>query len=161
VEGDFALTVKVSGDFKPRPPSTSPGSFPYVAGGLLLWSDSENFVRLERAALLRDGQIVPHIAFLKQEAGEGKPVDYLAPFEGNDCYLRLERKDDRILGAVSINGTDWKQLNSTGSLGPGKLKVGLLAISTSSDPFSLKLDQLELKTKGAQAKQAFPEKTRP
>ncbi len=179
VDGDFVLTVKVSGDFKPRPPTTSLLSVPYLGGGILLWSDSDNFIRLERATLVRDGQVVPHIAFLKQEGGEGKPVDYVMPFEENDCYLRLERKEGQILGAVSGDGADWKQLNPTGTLGKpeasaimpdymrtdtvwsSKLKVGLLAISTSSDPFSVKFEQIELKTMGAQSEQALPEKAGP
>ena len=56
VEGDFVLTVKVAGELKPGPKSTNPKGIPYLGTGLLIWSDSANFIRLERAALLRRGR---------------------------------------------------------------------------------------------------------
>lgn len=34
---------------------------------------------------------------------------------------------------------------------PAKLKVGLMAISTSNDPFSVQFTQYDLKTKGAKS----------
>jgi hypothetical protein len=61
----------------------------------------------------------------------------------------LERKGSRILGAISRDGAAWKQLKPIDTVWPSKLRVGLLAISTSSDPFSVKFEQCDLKTKGS------------
>src|SRR5947208_110569 len=48
IEGDFALEVKVSGDFKPTDRSTLEGGRSFNGAGLLLWQDEKNFLRLER-----------------------------------------------------------------------------------------------------------------
>jgi regulation of enolase protein 1 (concanavalin A-like superfamily) len=151
VDGDFVLTMKVVGDFKPGAQSTNPKGVPYLAAGLLLWSDSDNFIRLERAALRRRDKIFPHVAFLEQEGGYGGAV-HNEQFKEGDCYLRLERKGSRIRGASSSNGTTWKQLKPIDTVWPSKLKVGLIAISTSSEPFSVKFEQFDLKRKGVQPK---------
>jgi regulation of enolase protein 1 (concanavalin A-like superfamily) len=174
VDGDFVLTVKVSGDFMPRLPTTRgvlAGA--YLGAGILLWSDSDHFIRLERVGTLHDGRIGTGINFFKHDDGDTRGIDGEALKEG-DCYLRLERKGGRFLGAFSNGGAFWKQLravdtdslrNLQGSSGaasglppylrtdyvwPKKLKVGLTAISTSSAPFSVKFEQFDLKTKGAQ-----------
>ncbi|HEY7311197.1 MAG TPA: trypsin-like peptidase domain-containing protein [Gemmataceae bacterium] len=147
VDGDFVLTVKVGGAFKPGPKSTNPKSVPYLAGGILIWSDSDNFIRLERAAMRRANRILPHVAFLEQEGGYGGAVHNEA-FKDGDCYLRLERKGSRIFGAISDNGAAWKQLKPIDTVWPSKLKVGLMAISTSSEPFAVKFEQFDLKAKG-------------
>lgn len=171
VDSDFVLTVKVSGDFMPRLPTTRmvlPGS--YLGAGILLWSDPNHFIRLERVAALSDGQLLTGIKCFKQDDGYSRLIDDAALKEG-DCYLRLERKGGRFLGAFSNGGAVWKQLrtidtdllrNLQGSSGaasgippylrtdyvwPKKLKVGLTAISTSSAPFSVKFEQFNLKTK--------------
>ncbi|HEY7328841.1 MAG TPA: DUF1349 domain-containing protein [Gemmataceae bacterium] len=162
VDGDFVLTVKVRGDFKPHPPSTSVWTLPYLGAGILIWSDSENFIRLERAAVVQDGRIHTYISLDKCEYGHGRQAGSEAIAEG-DCYLRLERKGSQILGAFSGDGATWKQLKSidtvspsklnipsyirTDNVWPNKLRVGLAAISTSSDPFSVKFEQFDLKTK--------------
>ncbi len=148
VDGDFVLTVKVGGDFKPGARSTNPKAVPYLAGGILLWSDSDNFIRLERAAMRRGGRINATVAFEEWEGGYSGAV-HNELFREGDCYLRLERRGSRILGAISSDGTAWKPLKPIDTVWPTKLKVGLMAISTSSDPFSVLFAQFDLKTKGS------------
>ncbi|HZY86118.1 MAG TPA: DUF1349 domain-containing protein, partial [Gemmataceae bacterium] len=147
VDGDFVLTVKVSGDFQPGPRSTHPQRVPYIAAGILIWSDSDNFIRLERAALRRGPRVVPHVAFLEQEGGYGGAV-HNELFREGACSLRLERRGSRIHGAISADGKTWKQLKPIDTVWPSKLKVGLVAISTSSDPLAVKFEEFELKAKG-------------
>jgi regulation of enolase protein 1 (concanavalin A-like superfamily) len=144
VDGDFVLAVKVSGELKPGPKSTNPKGVPYLAAGLLIWSDSGNFIRLERAALLRQGKIVPHIAFLEQEGGYGGAVHNEGFTGAGDCYLRLERKGSRIHGAASSDGASWKQLRPIDTVWQTKLRVGLAVISTSSEPFAVKFEEFGL-----------------
>src|SRR5271166_3303924 len=127
VDGDFVATVKVAGDFKPGPKSTNPKSVPYLAGGILIWSDSDNFIRLERAAMLRQGKIIPHVAFLEQEGGYGGAA-HNEGFKEGACYLRLERKGSRIMGSMSSDGTTWKELKPIDTVWPARLKVGLAAV---------------------------------
>jgi regulation of enolase protein 1 (concanavalin A-like superfamily) len=149
VDGDFAMTVKISGDFKPGPKSTSPRSVPYLAGGILIWSDSDNYIRLERAAMRRGDRIIPHVAFLELEGGYSGAV-HNELFKEGDCFLRMERKGNQIFGAVSNDGAHWKPLKPIDTVWPNKLKVGLMAISTSGEPFSVKFDQFDLKARKSQ-----------
>jgi regulation of enolase protein 1 (concanavalin A-like superfamily) len=147
VEEDFVLTVKVAGELKPGPKSTNPKGIPYLGTGLLIWSDSANFIRLERAALLRAGKVVPQVAFLEQEGGYGGAVHNESFPAGGDCYLRLERKGSRIHGAASSDGSTWKQLKPIDTVWQSKLRVGLSVISTSSEPFTVKFEDFGLQTK--------------
>ncbi len=144
VDGDFAITVKVVGDFKPGPKSTNPKGVPYLAAGILIWSDSENFIRLERASMLKANKIIPHVAFLEQEGGYSGAVHNVG-FKDGPCYLRLERKGSRVFGYISSDGTTWNALKPIDTIWPSKLKVGLQAISTSSEPFSVRFEEFTRK----------------
>jgi regulation of enolase protein 1 (concanavalin A-like superfamily) len=147
VEGDFVLTVKVGGDFRPGLESTSPWNVPYLGAGLLVWSDSENFIRLERVAMVKGGGVLPHVASLAQVGGtSGAP--YGAPLPEGGCYLRVERVGGRVVSAFSGDGTAWKQFKPRDVAWPGKLKVGVVAISTSSRPFRAQFEELDLKAGG-------------
>ncbi len=148
VEGDFVMTVKVAGEFKPGPKSTNPKSAPYHGAGILLWSDSDNNIRFERLAFLKQGKIVTGVAFQEREGGYNGAL-HNETFKAGDCYLRLERKGSRIFGAISSDGTAWKQLKPIDTVWPAKLKVGLTAVTTSSEPFSVKFEEFDLKTKNA------------
>ena len=48
VEGDFSITVKVAGEFKPNGKPQNPKSVPSNGGGIIVWNNSDNFIRLER-----------------------------------------------------------------------------------------------------------------
>lgn len=146
VDGDFVLTVKVNGDFKPGTRSTNPKSVPYVSGGILLWSDSANFIRLERGTMRRGNRINNIVTFEEWEGGYSGAV-HNEGFRPGDCYLRLERRGSRIFGAISSDGKNWKGVKPIDTVWPSKLKVGLMAISTSNDPFSVQFTQFDLKAK--------------
>jgi len=94
----------------------------------------------------RGARIIPTVAFEEWEGGYAGAV-HNELFKEGDGYLRLERKGSRILGAISSDGAIWKQLKPIDTVWPSKLRVGLMAISTSSDPFSVKFEQFDLKTK--------------
>ncbi len=146
VEGDFVLKVKVDGEFKPGGKSTNPRSIPYNGAGIIIWSDSDNFIRLERGALLRKGTIGASVAFEEREGGYRGAVHNIAAQPG-PVYLRLERKGSRISGAVSFNGSTWRALKPIDTVWPAKLKVGLSAISSSGEPFAVQFTDYSLESK--------------
>ena len=148
VDGDFTLTVKVGGEFKAGGKSTNPNprGAAYNGAGILVWSDSDNFIRLERGAFVRSGKVVNTVAFEEREGGYRGAVHNEVGREG-DCYLRMERKGSRISGAVSYDGTTWSKLKPIDTVWPTKLKVGLLAINTSSEPFTPAFDEFSLEAK--------------
>ena len=89
VNGDFVATVKVGGKIEPRGECTRPGGFPYQGAGLLLWNDPGNYVRLERAAILREGKLVPYVNF--EQRSKSLPSGGGRPFPNTPFYLRLAR----------------------------------------------------------------------
>ena len=87
VEGDFVITVKVVGEFRPGGKSTNPKTVPFNGAGILVWSDPDNYIRLERAAVNRRGKINTYVNFEE--------------FEGGSQRRRPQRGDEggRLLGA--------------------------------------------------------------
>jgi hypothetical protein len=69
VDGDFSITVKVTGDFKPGGKPQNPMSVPSTGGGIVVWNNADNFIRLERFAVVRSGKVTPFIVFLERESG--------------------------------------------------------------------------------------------
>jgi hypothetical protein len=59
----------------------------------------------------------------------------------------MERKGSRISGAVSYDGSTWSRLKPIDTVWPPKLKVGLLAINTSSQPFAPAFEDFKLTAK--------------
>ena len=146
VEGDFVLSVKVAGDFKPAGKSTNPKGVPFNGGGILVWNNTDNFIRLERGAMFRNGKVGTFILFEEREAGYGGAVNNEV-YAGGPCYLRMERKGSRISGALSLDGSKWKQLLPIDTLWPAQLKIGLSAINSSSAPMAVRFEELSLSGK--------------
>jgi regulation of enolase protein 1 (concanavalin A-like superfamily) len=146
VEGDFVATVRVKGEFKPGPDSTNPRSIPFHGAGFLLWSDSDNNVRIERIAMLRGKQYATGVLFEEREGGYSGAT-HTELFKPGDCHLRIERTGSKIVASMSYDGKAWKSLKPVDALWPAKIKVGLTAITTSSQPFEVSFDSFELEQK--------------
>ena len=146
VDGDFVVTVKVVGDFRPGGKSTNPKTVPFNGAGILVWSDADNFIRLERAAVARPGRINTYVNFEEVEGGT-RGASHNEVMKGGDCWVRMERKGSRIHGSISFDGTTWKQLKPIQTVWPTKLKVGVIATSSSGLPFSVAFEEYEMKGK--------------
>lgn len=144
VEGDFVATVRVTGEFKPGPKSTNPRSIPFHGAGFLLWSDSDNNVRIERISMLRGKQYATGVLFEEREGGYSGAT-HTELFKPGDCYLKIERTGSKIVASLSYDGKAWKSLKPVDTLWPAKIKIGLTAITTSSEPFDVSFDSFELK----------------
>jgi regulation of enolase protein 1 (concanavalin A-like superfamily) len=148
VEGDFVVTVKVTGDFKLGPKTTNPRHpTRFISGGLLLWSDSNHFIRLERCMMNEFGGPNAFGAIFEEREGGYCGAMHSEWFQLGDCYLRAERKGNKIFGATSTNGTNWRDLKPIDVQWPTKIKLGVSATSTSSTPFTVKFDDFLLKKK--------------
>jgi serine protease Do len=143
VEGDFAFKVKVGGDFQPGGTSTSPKSVPFNGAGILIWSDSDNFIRLERAAVSRDGKVSPYVLFEEREGGY-PGASHSHGFQGGACYIGVVRKGSRIFGVVSEDGKKWHKLKPIDTVWPARLKVGLSLTNSSSEPLVVKFEEFDL-----------------
>ncbi len=144
VEGNFAIQVKVVGDFKPGPKPTNPKSLPFNGGGIFVWRDSDNFIRLERGAVVRQGKVGTFSIFEEREGGSRGAV-HNGQLTPGTAYLRVERRASRIFGFTSKDGKHWTQLKPIDTVWPGTLKVGLDAINSSNKPFTLRFEELSFK----------------
>ena len=143
VEGDFSAQVKVCGAIRPTAPGTVAGHLAYQAGGLLLWGDNRNYVRLERAALYREGTVQPIAAFEARVKGELAGARS-CEVPDQDAWLRLERRGNRLFGAVSPDGRVWTPLEPLEVEFPAKVRVGVTAVNAARQPLSVRFEDLQI-----------------
>ena len=143
IEGSFLAEVRVGGEVKPGGEATHPGGVPFQGAGLLLWGDAGNFIRLERAATLRDGADHPYILFEHHVSG-GAPVEQGTPYPGGPVFLRLQRLGSRIIGSYSTDGVRWEQLAPFEFDFPPQASVGAAAVNTSSKPLKARFEGFKL-----------------
>jgi regulation of enolase protein 1 (concanavalin A-like superfamily) len=152
VSGDFAMTVKVTGGFKPGAKSTNPKAVPYIGAGIVVWQDSNNYVFLGRAAINRGGKVGEFAAFEEREWGTRGAMNNHGIDPGG-VYLRLERRNNRLLGFTSKDGKNWVRLEPMEPSYPPTLKVGLYAINGCTDPISVRFEDFSF-TEGKAAPKA-------
>ncbi len=149
VEGDFTAQVKVSGTFEPGAAGTVPGAHPFNGAGLLLWDNSENYVRLERNVWTESkgehASYLPLFEYWKNDqdltlgAHSSTPV-----FTGPSTYLRVTRCGNQLSAAFSKDGVEWTGATSITVEFPQKIKVGVDAINTSKRPLAVEFSELKL-----------------
>ncbi|MDB6152235.1 MAG: hypothetical protein JWL90_688, partial [Chthoniobacteraceae bacterium] len=143
VSGDFTIQVKIEGEFQPGDQSSERLRSGYTGAGLVVFADNANFVRIERATLHHQGdEAVPYTNFEIRVDGELQEIGTTADLpteKGKPTWLKLERKGDQLLGAMSQDGEHWtygkpKTLNSK-AWKQNPIVAGIAAISTSRLPF--------------------------
>lgn len=145
VGGDFTATVKVDGSFNPGPRGVTPKAVPVNAGGLFVWRDPQNYIRLERMIMFKNGRLHSFINFEEREGGHRGAMHNVALPSGT-VYLRLQRKGNQITAAVSQDGETYDRLRPIDTTWPSKLKVGLLAINSCADPMTVTFDKFNIKS---------------
>lgn len=147
VEGDFTAEVKVCGVIHPNAIPTVFGHTPYQAGGLLLYLDSRNYVRLERAALFRDGEVHCFASF--EQRGNGVPIFPTAaqPLPEGDVFLRLERQGNQVLAFVRVPGQEEVGLMPLTINYPSKVQIGVAVVNAAALPLSVHFEQFTVKKK--------------
>jgi regulation of enolase protein 1 (concanavalin A-like superfamily) len=142
LSGDFVVSVRVAGSLEPGPKNTSPYALPYNGAGLFVSADSNNYLRFERAAILREGQKVNYVNLERWSNGRAQSSLPTAVAD-TPLYLRLERKGDRLLPAFSTDGEKWVPLPEQPSPAGNPLTVGVHAINTSDQPFTARFESLK------------------
>jgi WD40 repeat protein/regulation of enolase protein 1 (concanavalin A-like superfamily) len=145
VEGDFTAQVRVSGDFQPSTDATVRGKVPVVGAGLALLLDDKTYIRLERFGLYREPKYENFGSWELRQNARMTFSRTSPPLTGKETYLRMERRGDQLLGAVSEDGSKWYELKPIEVALPPKLKLGVDALSTSSRPFAPFFEEFQLK----------------
>jgi regulation of enolase protein 1 (concanavalin A-like superfamily) len=149
VVGDFVAQVKVSGSFHPGPIRTGPKSVPYNGGGLVVWLDEGNYIRLERAAMYRNDRVMGFLAFESRERGTRAEVHNKGGLDpGRDLWLRVARLESVISGAYSLDGQTWEDLRPMEIDWPSRLRVGVDLVNSCGDPMTVRFAGYSLTTSG-------------
>ena len=143
VDGDFEVQVKLEGAFTPS------GDEDRIFGrsigaGLVLFRDEENYITLERTAMMRKGQVMSSVTINEQSAGNGRGTRNGRVGEGT-TYLRLVRKGSQILPSASNDGKAWQSLKPADVQWPERLKLGLTVVSDSMAPLSVTFSEYTVK----------------
>jgi squalene-hopene/tetraprenyl-beta-curcumene cyclase len=54
--------------------------------------------------------------------------------------LRLSRRGNEVAAAISLDGKDWREVSTITVERPRKLKLGIVAVNTASDPFTAEFE---------------------
>jgi regulation of enolase protein 1 (concanavalin A-like superfamily) len=147
VEGDFVAEVRVGGKFAPSDNSTATERVSWLGAGLVLMASEKTYVRLERAALRSDKELKAYANWELRQDGKWElaGTSEVCPLKGKETWLRLQRKGDKVHGFVTEDGKKWTELKALELKLPAKVKRGVAAITTSSDPFSPRFDLFKLR----------------
>jgi regulation of enolase protein 1 (concanavalin A-like superfamily) len=138
--GDFVLQVKVQAF---PIPETSGEQISFTSGGLLVWQDSKNFIRWERATV---GESAERFVTM-QRFQDGKSVSFKKKAVADkDIELRVNRSGNKLTFSVSEDG-NWDDVQTEEVELVQKVQVGVLAINTTAKVFSAQLEGLKLKAK--------------
>jgi len=127
------LLGSITGDFSFQTCCMPATNEKLVIGGLLLWFDKENYLRLDLGTYgenqiffggARQNQaVVVGRGCLPQDREQDATID-----SPTQVYLRLERIGQRINAFCSADETSWFTVGATAFLGDNPIRVGLYAI---------------------------------
>ena len=167
---DFAIQVKISGDFKPGGP-VAPNRPAYQGAGVFIMLDNRNYIRLERAAYVKPNTTQPiHIMSFEARLNGAVQRFGAAPdnrVEANTpLYFRMERHGKKVYGAVSQDGEEWQVLDIKTLSDAPKLTTGIFAVNLSTNEFQprfeeFKVEELEPIVEETEAEEEAPVKKLP
>jgi regulation of enolase protein 1 (concanavalin A-like superfamily) len=144
IEGDFSMQVKVAGNIRPgnMPLDKLPISF--QGAGLLLWQDTNNFIRFERAVLSSTEIAMTHQVMFEscREGMPGTHMDRRIP--DHPVYLRIDRRADEINCLYSSDRKTWISLRRLNLPLPPKVSVGISASNVSPRPLPARFEEFSL-----------------
>lgn len=146
VDGDFELEVRVAGTLAPDQPLVATRTA-YAGAGLLLMRDEANYIRLERAALRRDGRIRHYVNFEQRQEGDllrfGRVDDY--ELTGDESVtLKLAVIGRTVSGWARTGDDAWKKLGEKEVDQSGMPLGGIAAINVTNTPLIAEFHDLKL-----------------
>jgi regulation of enolase protein 1 (concanavalin A-like superfamily) len=145
IEGDFIAQVKVAGNVSHAGKGLAHPYMPYHGAGLLLFVDDKTYLRLERAAIVHPQRGGTHYANLELRSEGRRPTSGNAlKIPDVDTYLRLERRGGQVIASVSEDGLRWIPLKPIAVQLLKRVKLGVAAVNTSSDPFKAEFTELDV-----------------
>jgi hypothetical protein len=140
--GDFDLQVRVPPFRRPVAGTDSRQSrHSYVAAGLFVGRDGNNFLRLLRAADGESGLLVASVeAFRQGTVMTARAIGV----PDQPTFLRVERRGDRLRCLYGTDGKSWSEL-AVDPAWIGELEVGVTTVNTTVAPHVAQFEALGLK----------------
>jgi serine/threonine protein kinase/regulation of enolase protein 1 (concanavalin A-like superfamily) len=140
VEGDFTLQVRVDAPDRTPAASASRAGYAVAGAGLLVWQDENNFVRFVRAYTPVDAKMPVRVE--QHWFRNGSPGGGLG--SPDTPWLQLERKAGRVVLRTSADGRSWVEVGAVDLAAGGRLRVGVVAVSTLDKAVAFQFSDREL-----------------
>lgn len=152
VEGNFTLEVTVAGQFTPGQNSAKEGVSAFNGAGISLWVKEQTYLRLERNAWW-DGRANRYTCYMPLfeifndgiQSESHQPIGSTQFFGDTATRLRLKRDNQFLIASYSFDGgNSWMHVPQLASTFPSTLYVGIEAVSTSAEPFTVAFEDFKL-----------------
>ncbi len=157
VKGDFTVSVTVDAKYFASDETTEPTRWGYHGAGLVVLADPDNYITLQRAAQRPPGR--NQFECINYELRKDAKRSWLPsavnlvglPDENPPFEMRLERKGKKLIASIDHSGDDWKIVwtDDLPDAWPDELRVGVVAVSSSKEPFYPVFREYSLKTEGS------------
>ncbi len=146
IEGNFIVQVKVAADIPVGTKSLVKTRRPFHGAGLVLWVNDQNYIRLERAEVAGAGGNANYANFEYWKDGnfERMGTSDELPLTGKTVYLRLERRDAKVIASISADGVNWTAMDPIDVKLPAHVQVGVVAGHNTSSGFEVEFSGLKL-----------------
>ena len=98
----------------------------WESGGILVWKDSYNFIRLDRACGMDNSQ---RILFVATKDGVWTPVDTILSSNINPTYLKLVWSGNLFSSYYSVDGMNWNHVGDLTFSIDDPIDIGLLLVN--------------------------------
>jgi regulation of enolase protein 1 (concanavalin A-like superfamily) len=140
VRGDFSAEVRVLGRLEPGRVKTTYYE-PYHGAGLIIWQDSSNYLRLERAVGFIKGRPVPYLNFELREDGQ-LAMSHGIKIEDRPLFVKLLRQGHAFSAMTSPDGRRWVYRDGVEAALNERVEVGVFAVNASTRALSAVLERL-------------------
>jgi regulation of enolase protein 1 (concanavalin A-like superfamily) len=139
VRGDFTAEVRVVGRLAPGKLKTTYYD-PYHGAGLIIWQDSSNYLRLERAVGFIKGRPLPYLNFELREDGQ-LAMSHGIRIEDRPLFLKLLRQGRAFSALTSRDGRRWVYRDGVEATLNERVEVGVFAVNSSTRALSAELER--------------------
>jgi regulation of enolase protein 1 (concanavalin A-like superfamily) len=144
-QGDFVVEVKVSGELQPSGQSTIRGRRSYNGAGIMVLMDKDNHVSLHRGAVHLGNKIRHYANFELRKDAELVVSRFAVELEAKDTFLKLKREGNKFYAMASHDAKTWKSYDEPITVAfPENVRLGVLAVNSSDQPFRCKLDEFKV-----------------
>lgn len=142
VRGDFSFEITVNKFAKPKADTSSDGKHSFVSTGIVVYDVDNQFIRLERAAVGEN----PDAFVWMERFKDGKRAKREMKVTDGDTSLRFSRTGNVLKYEMrDSKNQEWRAVVEEKAELPAVLKVGVLAINTTTAEHHAKVVDQKLK----------------